>query len=682
MRVLLVNMPWTSIDVPSLALGILTNSVRQKLPDAEVEVVHANLDYVDWVVDRADFTLNDYYYYSLFTYFAGCGDWVFSSALYDDPEWRVEEFTARVREQMSERELALNVQLHRLAPEFVAELAARIVQQAPDVVGFTSTFQQNTAALATARYVKRLDPTIRTVFGGANCDGEQGAALHRNFPFVDFVVRGEGEAAFPRLLRALSADPAAEPATNPVTNPAASPATAAATEPAAQLASIEGLCWVAPDGRRIANPMSTKPLPPAEIVAPDYTGYFERLAASRARSWVEPRLVVEGARGCWWGEKHHCTFCGLNGSFMQFRSKSPSRFYEEIISLAQRHQVLDMFVVDNILDMGYVNSLLPRLSESGYDLRLQYEIKANMKSAQVQALADAGVVSVQPGIENLNGRVLKIMDKGVTGCLNIRMLRDAETSGITVSWNYLYGFPGEREEDYLDVIAQMPALHHLAPADGSTRIAIERFSPFFNQPELGFTDLRPAPQYQLIYDLPESELMDLAYLFDVRPQGIGEQVETQLAEAVDEWQREYPRSRLTFHDLGDEIILVSRRRHFDWHVLRLTVPHEIATFRLLDQPHTIGSVAQRTSRPEPEVTQLLRRWRELGLVFEDGGQFIHVAPRPMNQGLLRIDSQGAGRDEESPGAIPGQPDVGAVTPTGGSGPGDRSAGQAAELTTV
>ncbi|WP_433231532.1 RiPP maturation radical SAM C-methyltransferase [Micromonospora sp. CA-248260] len=614
-------MPWTSIDVPSLAIGILTNSVRQKMPDAEVEAVHANLDFVDWVVDRTEFGLSDYYYYSLFTYFAGCGDWVFSSALYDDPQWRVQEFTDRVRTQMTERELALNLELHRLAPEFVAELADRIVAQAPDVVGFTSTFQQNAAALATARAIKKRSPGIRTVMGGANCDGEQGAAIHRNFSFVDFVVRGEGETAFPRLLAALG--------------PARSAAGGA--EPAGGLADIEGLCWGGPDGRSVANPMSTTPLPPAEIVAPDYAGYFERLAASRAQHWVEPRLVVEGARGCWWGEKHHCTFCGLNGSFMQFRSKHPGRLYDEIIELVERHQVLDMFVVDNILDMSYVTSLLPRLTESDYDLRLQYEIKSNMKGPQVQALADAGLVSVQPGIESLNSRVLKLMDKGVSGCLNIRMLRDAETSGITIAWNYLYGFPGETEDDYLPVIAQMPALHHLCPADGSTRIAIERFSPFFVRPELGFTDLRPAAQYRLIYDLPESELMDLAYLFDVPPQGIGGETADRLDRAVTQWQHEYARSRLTHHDLGDEIVLVSRRRHFDWHVLRLTDPVEVAVFRQLDQPHSVSALARRLSVDEPVLTALLWRWRGLGLVYEDAGQFIQIAPQAMNQDLLRID---------------------------------------------
>jgi ribosomal peptide maturation radical SAM protein 1 len=631
-RIVLVNMPWASIDVPSLALGILTTSARRHFPDAEVEVIHANLDYVDWVVDRTEFSINDYHYYSLFTYFAGCGDWVFSAALYDDPEWRVAEFTERVRDQMSDHERDLTVGLHRMAPAFIGELAERIVATRPDVVGFTSTFQQNTAALAAALHVKRLDPSITTIFGGANCDGAQGAAMHRNFPAVDFVVRGEGEAAFPQVLSALAQQPTAD---------------------ADPFAAVEGLCWRDGAGRSVANPMSSRPLPPAGIVAPDYAGYFERLASSRAQSWVEPKLVVEGARGCWWGEKHHCTFCGLNGSFMQFRSKEAGQFHDEIVALAERHQVLDMFVVDNIMDMGYVQSLLPRLAESDYDLRLQYEIKSNMRGAQVQALADAGLVSVQPGIESLNGRVLKIMDKGVTGCLNVRMLRDAETSGITVAWNYLYGFPGESDDDYLSVIAQMPAVHHLAPADGTSRIAIERFSPYFNRPELGFADPRPAAQYRMNYDLPESELMDLAYIFDVAPQGIGGRTETLLAEAVTEWQYEYARSRLTHHDLGDEIVLISRRRHFDWRVHRLTTPLELALFRLLDQPHSPAAAARRLDIAPVTVDALVDQWRQLGIVFTDGSQFVHVAPVAMNQHLLRIDhlhpERNAGEPTESAG---------------------------------
>jgi ribosomal peptide maturation radical SAM protein 1 len=614
-RILLVNMPWALIDVPSLALGILRRATNQAVPEAEVEVLHANLDYVDWLTERREFTYDDYYFYSLSTYFSGVGDWVFSSALYDDPEWRVAELLERVPLSDAHRELSLD--LHRTVPEYVADLTARILAYEPDLVGFTSTFQQNIPALAVARAIKQAAPRVLTAMGGANCDGAQGEALHRNFDFLDFVIRGEGEASFPRLLLAL--------------------------RDGASLADVPGLCRRGPDGASVSNPMDTRPLPPSEIVTPDYDGYFERLEASAARHWLEPKLVVEGARGCWWGEKHHCTFCGLNGSFMEFRSKSPAAFWDEIVGLVTRHQVLDMFVVDNILDMGYLTSLLPRIIESGYDLRMQYEIKSNLRGPQLETLADAGLVSVQPGIESLSSRVLKIMDKGVTGYQNVRMLRDAADSGLSVVWNYLYGFPAETADDYLPIIEQIPALHHLPPPDVVARIAVERFSPYFNRPELGFADLRPDTQYLTNYDLPESELLDLAYVFSAPSRGVDESVAGLLGQAVEEWNREFPRSRLSHTDLGDEILLFSRRRAFAWSTTRITEPAEVSAFRLLDQPHTVPALTGKLTAAgfatdAAAVEALLGAWLRLGVVFAEAGHYVQIAPASRNQDLMRIDN--------------------------------------------
>ncbi|MDT0438304.1 MULTISPECIES: RiPP maturation radical SAM C-methyltransferase [Streptomyces] len=616
MRVLLVNMPWAPIDLPSLALGILKRSVDERVPNGTAEVLHANIEYVDWITENTEFTLEDYSYYALGSYFLGCGDWVFSSALYDDPQWRVGEFTEAMSNRVRGARMEMTQALHVTAPDFVRHIAERIVELAPDVVGFTSTFQQNTAALAAAKHVKRLAPHIVTAMGGANCDGKQGESVHRNFPFVDHVVRGEGEVSFPALLTAL--------------------------DTGAPLAEVPGLCWRDADGTSVANTMSTRPLPPASILPPDYAGYFERLAASRARHWVEPKLVVEGARGCWWGEKHHCTFCGLNGSFMQFRSKSPTVFFDEIVELAARHRVLDMYVVDNILDMGYVRTVLPRIIDSGYDLRMHIEIKSNMRRGQLQTLADAGLIFVQPGIESLNSRVLTLMDKGVSGGQNVRMLRDAATVGLSVAWNYLHGFPGESAEDYDDVVAQLPALEHLNPPVGaSSRIAIERFSPYFNDPGLGFSELRPAEPYRLTYDLPEAEMFDLAYVFDVPPRGIDEETVRRLDEGITRWKRNYPGSRLTHCDLEDRIVLVSSRRSFAWTRTELTDPLELALFRLLDQPHTVRAAARKLGEEhavgEDALRRVLARWRSLGLVFEDNGQFVQIAPPAVNEEFLRID---------------------------------------------
>ncbi|MDF3299179.1 RiPP maturation radical SAM C-methyltransferase [Streptomyces tropicalis] len=620
MRVLLLNMPWSPIDLPSLALGILKRSVDERVAGATCEVLHANLEFTDWITRRTGFSAEDYEYYALSSYFLGCGDWVFSSALYDDPSWKDAEFTTAMTGKLRPSRMRMTRRLHEIVPEFVEEIARRVVELAPDVVGLTSTFQQNTAALAAARHIKRLAPHVVTVMGGANCDAEQGAAVHRNFPFVDFVVRGEGEDAFPRLLRALGDG----------SGPAA-------------LADVPGLCHRAGGTTSTANPMPGGPLPPAAILPPDYGGYFERLAGSVARNWVEPKLVVEGARGCWWGEKHHCTFCGLNGSFMQFRSKSPDTFFQEIMDLAERHRVLDMYVVDNILDMRYLSTVLPRIIDSGYDLRMHIEIKANMRRPQLQVLADAGLIYVQPGIESLNSRVLDLMDKGVSGCQNVRMLRDAAETGLSVSWNYLHGFPGETAEDYDPVIRQLPALEHLnPPVDLSARIAVERFSPYFDRPELGFTGLRPEEHYLFTYDLPEEELHDLAYVFQAPERGIGEPTVARLNEGIAAWKKRHTDARLTHTDLGEEIVLVSRRHSFDWRTLRLADPFAVALFRLLDQPHSPAAlhrkaVAAGFDRSAEDVRTLLTEWTELGVAFTDAGQYVHLAPASVNQDLLRLD---------------------------------------------
>ncbi|WP_082558913.1 RiPP maturation radical SAM C-methyltransferase [Kitasatospora sp. MBT66] len=638
MRIVLLHMPWGAIDVPSLALGILHTAAARA--GHEVEVRYANLDFVDWAAETAGFGVDDYEYFSEKSYFQGAGDWAFAGALYgeseDEPAPGFAEsadaeryFEYLATNGASDQEMALTRATRALAPVFIARLVEEIAADPPDLVGFTTTFQQNTASLAAARLLKQRCPQVRTVFGGANCDGPQGAALHRNFPFLDYVVRGEGEAAFPALLAG------------------------------GDLADVPGLCWRDGSGKSTANEMSRRPLPPAAILTPRYDGFYERLDASVAAGWVDPKLVLEGSRGCWWGEKHHCTFCGLNGSSMEFRSKPPADFLAEVLTLAERHQLLDVYVVDNILDMGYFDTVLKSLAELPVDLRLHFEIKANLRRHQFQLLGDSGAAQVQPGIENLSTRVLRIMDKGVTGCQNVRALRDAQSAGVSVTWNYLYGFPGEQPDDYESVIRQLPVLHHLDPPTGAGRIAIERFSPYFDRPELGFAITRPAFQYRATYRLPESELAELAYVFTAPPRGIGGAVAERLGEAVDTWLARFPDSRLTYREAGGRIVLVNTRPGYDWRVVELTDPVEIAAFRLLGQPRSPAALASKLPGGEAAVEPVLERFTALGLLFHDGDSYLQVAVESDNQVLMRM------RHRHGPAAAvrPGGPGAGTESGT-------------------
>jgi ribosomal peptide maturation radical SAM protein 1 len=600
MKILLVAMPWHSLDTPSLALGILHERVKHCKDAHEVQDFYAHIKWAEYMVERSEGKLSakDYTAIAEGGIFMGMGDWMFSPALYKQPQWRVEEYQAYLARLSRWSDWLPKIQ--SWSPGYIERMADEVLALNPDFVGFTSTFMQNVASLALARVLKERDPRIITAMGGANCDGPQGAALHRNFSFVDFIIRGEGEQAFVELLDVLGGH--------------------------GELKDIAGLCW-RKDGRGIVNADRTHAFPAHQIPAPNYDAYFEAVAQTPLRVDFEPKLVMEGARGCWWGEKHHCTFCGLNGSMMTFRSKPPAQLWEEMRAIVERHQTLDILMVDNIIDLKYFKGLLPHISQSGLNLRIHYEVKSNLNGDQIQALKAAGVVNVQPGIENLSTRVLKLMAKGINGCHNVQTLRDCEDQGLTISWNYLYGFPGETHEDYAEVIAQMPALVHLQHPGGASRIALERFSPNFENLAIGFTDRVPALFYPIVYDLPQHELMELAYIFETSFKGIiGETVE-QLNKAVQQWKENYPKSDLSYRDDGRCIYIRDRRVGWPERNLVLSEPLEVAVFRSLMRPQAPAGLTEslrsggHTVTVE-QVTQLLADWRKQGLVFEESGRFI------------------------------------------------------------
>ncbi|GLY24167.1 RiPP maturation radical SAM C-methyltransferase [Micromonospora sp. NBRC 101691] len=606
MRVCLVAMPWQSISSPSLPVGLLHSRLRQARPTDQIDEYHGYLHWAEHLLTASagEITADDYIAVADKGLFHGTGDWVFAGALHDDAQWRLAEFRTHAESvDGAEIDLPKIEWMRQLAAPFVEDAAKRIVAGEPDVVGFTSTFMQTIPSLALARAIKRRRPQVRVVFGGANCDGPMGAALHRNHRFVDYVVRGEGELAFPLLLDRIDAGRTP--------------------------ADVPGVCWWDGD-RSVAVAPARTTVPPTLIPIPTFDRWQADFDASVLRDRVNPSLVVEAARGCWWGDKHQCTFCGLNGSVIAFRSKPADQFWTELSTLVERHQILDVIPVDNILDMDYFRTLLPRLAAADWDLRMHYEVKSNLRADQVRQLAEAGIVHVQPGIESLSARVLKIMDKGVDGVTNVRLLRDSEDHRLTVQWNYLYGFPGETDHDYTEVVAQFPALVHLQPPRGAARITVERFSPYFERPELGFGRREPAPFYRYLYPFGHDELMDLAYFFQCDDRGIGAETARALDDAVARWQDDHHESYLLLDERSDGTLGIRDRRsgwpHRD-HTLR---GWHAAAYRDLNRPRTVTALhSQLTTAGHRVDTAELARWldqqRADGLVFADADRWVALA---------------------------------------------------------
>ena len=111
-----------------------------------------------------------------------------------------DEYLDYARSQISEEAVVTAVKMKRFVPEFLTAAADELLAGKPRIVGFSTVFQQNVASLVLAKILKARDPSLTIVFGGGNCDGPMGAALHECFPWIDVVVRGEGERVFPEVV--------------------------------------------------------------------------------------------------------------------------------------------------------------------------------------------------------------------------------------------------------------------------------------------------------------------------------------------------------------------------------------------------------------------------------------------------------------------------------------------------
>ena len=513
--VVLVAMPFVDPYRPSIQLGLLKSvTARAGFP---VRTLHAYLDFAVRI------GVQDY---QILCQHRGpmTGEWLFSVAAFPetapDRDGHFADELARGLPHLGESPEKARDKLLQIRDVDVPAYLDAILDAFPwhevAVAGFSSTFQQNAASFALARRLKQRHPHLVTVFGGANFDGEMGPELVRSVACIDVAVIGEGDDSFPRLLRALS-DGTSLDAVPGVARRLGGCGGPAGSEGLNEPAAVNGR---QPD-RLNGQVRVTPPEPPVshldDLPIPDYGEYFERAEDLGVLPRIGHRRVplpIETARGCWWGAKHHCTFCGLNGTSMSFRPKSAGRVLEELAQQARRYRTFRFDAVDNIMDMAYFTGLFPALRDQQAGYELFYEVKSGLRRAQLKLMAQAGVTQIQPGIESLSSHVLQLIRKVVRAIQNVNLLRWAQYYDVRAEWNILWGFPGETEQDYAGQAAVIPHLRHLRPPAVTGRIWLERFSPLFTgngTPPLG----RRTPERSYRYVYPgDVDLDRAAYFFD------------------------------------------------------------------------------------------------------------------------------------------------------------------------
>lgn len=517
---LLVVPPFAGVDRPSLGLHLLQANARQA--GFEIAVFYANLFLAKAIGPEL------YRAISYAPTFWLLGERFFAKAAYGKTGLSLESLAhlrerADVDHQVDDQALlAWCAQADRLADE----LARLIAEANYPVVGFSTTFEQTAASIAMLDRVKTLDPSIVAIVGGANCEGPMAAgvlSLSRN---IDHVFSGESETSLLNFLKRW--------------NDGVAPA------------------------EKIITGEAVRDLD--QLPLPDYQDYYDQLLAflpdisESGDVW----LPYESSRGCWWGVKHHCTFCGLNGQAMAPRPKSSSVVLDQLKALLSRHPSRKIGMVDNIMPHEYFRTLLPMVKPALGEVHIFFEEKANLSFEQVLALKSAGVNVIQPGIESLSTRVLKLMDKGVTARQNIELLRLAKACDLALNWNHLIGFPGDQSADYWKVVDMIPALVHLNPPSALCGLSIDRFSPYFERPQIyGVRAIKPMASYFDV--LPDqADIFSTAYHFSAEYSSESKAdtgLQTALHDAIDRWRNLWRQDRcavptLSVTPLDDEVFLL------------------------------------------------------------------------------------------------------------------------------
>lgn len=482
-RVLLINMPFAGVEFPSLALGLFKARFQQE--GIPCDVVYLNLLFAE-MVGLENYALIGQYNGTF------AGEQMFAQTLFGSHVPEDRQFYDGVIAQFS-RELPsrLAYMKVRVRP-FLDRCLTEIPWSSYDVIGFTSLFEQSLPSLALAYLVKRRFPSKCIILGGANCEDIMGLTMHQCFPCIDYVFAGEADDTFPELVKRLIYG-------HPVHD-------------------LRGIVYRGPLGKSVYTGDAPKTLDLDALPFPNFDDFYARQSSSAGCSALATWMLMETARGCWWGEKAKCTFCGLNGKTIRFRTKSAPRIIAELKYLLDRYRRFNVNyirMVDNVIAPQHFAELLPRLATLGLGTRLFFEIRPTLRKAQLKALAEAGVTDIQAGLESLNSHTLKLMRKGTTSLQNIQLLKWSKQFGINASWNIIFGFPGEVPADYANSLDLANVLTHLNPPVGFGPFRLDRFS--FNlehATELDLVNVQPQSIYRYLYPFNETALFNLCYYFD------------------------------------------------------------------------------------------------------------------------------------------------------------------------
>jgi ribosomal peptide maturation radical SAM protein 1 len=601
--VALVSMPSVSAGIPSIQLGLLKPLLeRAGIPAQTFSLFMYLGDQIGWRVSES---LAEVWPTLM-------GEWIWSkTAFAEEANSDVKEYFESHAESVEGlcRNAGCGAQdLIRIrdveAQEFIDFCLNSTDWSRFGLIGFTVIYQQLLASLGLARALKKRYPNIPIIMGGGSMEDDIAGEIMKGCPQIDYVHCGDAEVTFPQFVHRLYAGETME--------------------------GQPGIMWR--DSQGVVRYAGRAPNFHAmdETPIPDFDEYLYARNQCAYTSYEHCRelvLPIETSRGCWWGEKNHCTFCGLNRSGMEYRAKSVDNVIEQLDTLSRRYDWFRFFAIDNIMAPEYIEKLFGKLRAINSDLQVHYEVRPNFSRTQLARLQRGGLMSILPGVESFSSNILKSMRKFTTGMRNVELVKWCTYYHMDITYNILCRFPNETEADYRGQCEVMARIPHFQPPYAAVMARADRGSPMYAEPaSQSISSLTPFKCYEYILPKGKFDLPRIAYFFRHDMAGtVSEDYYQDVFNVVDDWRARWHsahRPYLTYRK-GWTMILITDGRGSQVQTHRYT-DSAAALYEYCADARTPKDITASFS-DEPWIQAALDEFVSLDLMLFLDGRYLSLA---------------------------------------------------------
>lgn len=316
--------------------------------------------------------------------------------------------------------LAIRRHTLRMGKSIYEDCAAELSGSKADLICFSVQCTTYPAAVQISRLIKSKQPQTRIVFGGHNASFVDELTLLR-YPFIDTIVRGEGEVTFSELVCEFDHNN--------------------------DLQHVDGITWRMDDqvvrnpDRALIDDLDSLPLSDYSFVPP--------LAVYRDACDIPRSIaILEPGRGC----PHRCIYCSQS-LFWRRRARTFSipRILREMVSLSENFGAecfllaYDQFTARRSFAEEFCKSLI----DAGLNRIPWYCISRldTVDERLLKLMREAGCESMCYGIDSGSKKTLAFIRKDIDSEALLLRVRETTEQQIVPTLSFVIGFPEEQKDD-------------------------------------------------------------------------------------------------------------------------------------------------------------------------------------------------------------------------------------------